>query len=415
MSVGDTSSAADRLAAAKLWLISTSHERGADLPYLAAALYALAAVHTDRVPRLAADRRWRLYANPSWLCRTEVTEIAGRLAHLVWHLLLDHSGRAAACHVAVGDAATWALAADACVRQVLDEAGVANSDLLSAADLALPPDGSSEAYFASLTRLPARSPTAGDISATPESECGSACDGAPRDYELPADADVGTIGDQAGEDIRRAVAIEFRGHVTGRGTLPGELVRWVSATLDPVAPWQQVLGAVVRQTAASVSGLTDYTYSRPSRRQAAVPRVILPATCRPLPEVAVVVDTSGSVDDGLLAQALGEVDGALRALGVGGSAITVLACDAAVHAVTRVRSARDARLVGAGGTDMRVGMATADALRPRPDVVIVLTDGYTPWPERPPPGSAVIAAMLGRERAKLPPTPAWARRVECVR
>jgi predicted metal-dependent peptidase len=414
MSVGDTPPAADRLAAAKLWLIATSHERGADLPYLAAALYALTTVPTDRVPRLAADRRWRLYANPEWLGRTKVTEIAGRLAHLVWHLLLDHSGRARACQVGSGESGTWALAADACVRQVLDDAGVANTDLLSAADLALPPGGSTEAYFASLTRLPARAPTAGDISATPESECGSACDSAPRDYELPADADVGTIGDLAAEDIRRAVAIEFQGHVTGRGTLPGELLRWVSATLDPVVPWQQVLGVAVRQAAASINGVTDYTYGRPSRRQAAVPRVILPATRRPLPEVAVVVDTSGSVDDGLLAQALGEVDGALRALGVGGSAITVLACDAAVHAVTRVRSARDVRLIGAGGTDMRVGMATADALRPRPDVVIVLTDGYTPWPDRPPPGSAVIAAMLGRERASMPPSPQWARRVECV-
>ena len=198
MSVADTASAADRLAAAKLWLISTSHDRGADLPYLAAALYALTTVPTDRVPRLAADRRWRLYANPEWLRRTEVTEIAGRLAHLVWHLLLDHSGRARACQVGSGESATWALAADACVRQVLDDAGVANTDLLSAADLGLPPGGSSEAYFASLTKLPARPPTAGDIAAMPESECGSACDGAPRDYELPADADIGTIGDLAG-------------------------------------------------------------------------------------------------------------------------------------------------------------------------------------------------------------------------
>jgi len=414
MSISDNASAADRLAAAKLWLVSTGHECGADLPYLAAALYALTTVPTDRVPRLAADRRWRLYANPSWMCRTEVTGIAGRLAHLVWHLLLDHAGRAAACHVGVDDSATWALAADACVRQVLDDAGVANTDLLSAADLELPVGGSSEAYFASLTKLPARPPTAADIAAMPTSECGSACDGAPRDYELPADADIGTVGDLQAEDIRRTVAIEFRGHVTGRGTLPGELLRWVSAALDPVVPWQQVLGAAVRHAAASVNGITDYTYSRPSRRQAAQPRVILPATRRPLPEVAVVIDTSASVDDGLLGQALGEVDGTLRALGVGGSAITVLACDAAVHAVTRVRSARDARLIGAGGTDMRVGMAAADALRPRPDVVIVLTDGYTPWPDRPPAGTVVVAAMLGRERAELPPTPQWAQRVECV-
>ena len=64
--------------------------------------------------------------------------------------------------------------------------------------------------------------------------------------------------------------------------------------------------------------------------------------------------------------------------------VTVLSCDAAVHTVARVRRARDVRLGGGGGTDMRVGLAAAAELRPRPDLVVVLTDGYTPWPERPP-------------------------------
>lgn len=37
--------------------------------------------------------------------------------------------------------------------------------------------------------------------------------------------------------------------------------------------------------------------------------------------------------------------------------------------------------VGGGGTDLREGFARALSSRPRPDVVVALTDGRTPWPE----------------------------------
>ena len=43
---------------------------------------------------------------------------------------------------------------------------------------------------------------------------------------------------------------------------------------------------------------------------------------------------------------------------------------------------------------MGQGIAAASALRPRPAVIIVLTDGYTPWPAEPPPGSRVIVGLL---------------------
>jgi hypothetical protein len=61
---------------------------------------------------------------------------------------------------------------------------------------------------------------------------------------------------------------------------------------------------------------------------------------------------------------------------------------------------------------MGAGIEAAAALRPRPTVVIVLTDGYTPWPDRPPPGIRVVVGLLseGAESAEWPP-PAWARTV----
>ena len=213
--------------------------------------------------------------------------------------------------------------------------------------------------------------------------------------------------------IRRLVAIAYREHITSRGDTPGDAWRWTQDILEPNIAWEPLLTSAVRRAVAWTTGRTHYTYTRRSRRQSALPDVLLPGTRRPVPNIAFVIDTSGSVDDTLLGRALGEVDGALRGLGVSGSSVTVLACDAAVQTVERVRHARDAKLAGGGGTDMRAGLAGAAELRPRPDLIVVFTDGYTPWPTEPPPSAAVIAAILGRHGHTMPPTPQWARRIEC--
>lgn len=47
------------------------------------------------------------------------------------------------------------------------------------------------------------------------------------------------------------------------------------------------------------------------------------------------------------------------------------------------KKASDVKVAERGGTDMRVGITTAQALRPTPDLIVVPTDGYTPWADRP--------------------------------
>ena len=47
---------------------------------------------------------------------------------------------------------------------------------------------------------------------------------------------------------------------------------------------------------------------------------------------------------------------------------------------------------------MGVGIAAAAAHRPKLDLVIVLTDGYTPWPAYKPAGMDVIVGIVGSTR-----------------
>jgi predicted metal-dependent peptidase len=136
-------------------------------------------------------------------------------------------------------------------------------------------------------------------------------------------------------------------------------------------------------------------------------QVVLPALRRPVPQVAVVCDTSGSMTADLLAMVLAEVEGLLRALGLARQ-VRVLACDTAVGPAQRVSSARQVQLTGGGGTNMGAGIDAAAALRPRPAVTVVLTDGYTPWPADAPKGMRIVVGLLG---AQAPDAPSWARAV----
>ena len=190
--------------------------------------------------------------------------------------------------------------------------------------------------------------------------------------------------------------------------MPNSLLRWAEQLLEPKVDWRKVLAAELRRGRSEVAGRVDYSYRRPSRRATAVADVILPSLRRPVPDVAVVCDTSGSMDESTLGRVLGEVDGILRAVGVGSTSVQVLAVDTAVHSARKVTSARQVELVGGGGTDMGAGLQAATELRPRPGVVVVLTDGFTPWPARAPRGVTVVIGLLGEH---APVGPVWARSV----
>ena len=242
-------------------------------------------------------------------------------------------------------------------------------------------------------------------------ECGSGAHAQAREWEL---GDDGGLGPHEGHLMRAQVANEILDCARkGIGTVPSNWKRWAEELLEPTVDWRRVLAAEVRRGVMAVAGCVDYTYRRPSRRATASPDVVLPALQKPVPEVAIVCDTSGSMSGDQLTTVLAEVEGLLKGIGLRGRGVRVLAVDAAVQTVRRVSSARQVSLVGGGGTDMGKGIAAAAALRPRPSVVVVLTDGMTPWPAQAPTGMRVIVGLidgpLGIGSSSTWRPPAWAR------
>jgi predicted metal-dependent peptidase len=390
------------LGAARLWAAR-------NFPYLATGLFGAEVVATPGTGTVSVDPRWRLRADPALAGEWSAAELGSVLVHHVCHLLRDHSTRAAAASVEPADSDVWIRAADAEINDDLIPAGLRlPGDPVRPADFGAPDGKLAEEYYQRLRAEKARSGDGRPGAGAPirsESEwldCGSGADGQPRE----SDDDSG-LDDWQADLLRRQVAQDVDRAGKEPGTVPAGLLRWAREVLSPKVDWRRLLAAELRRAVADVAGAADYSYRRPSRRASAVSSVVLPALRRPVPELAVVCDTSGSMSEELLAMALAEVEGLLRGLGLARQ-LRVLACDTAVGPAQRVTSARQVSLVGGGGTDMGAGIAAAHALRPRPAVCVVLTDGYTPWPREAPKGMRVVAGLLG---AGARDAPSWVRSV----
>jgi predicted metal-dependent peptidase len=155
-----------------------------------------------------------------------------------------------------------------------------------------------------------------------------------------------------------------------------------------------VLAGAIKRSIAHKAGQVDYSYRRPGRRR--IPNVVTPSMRRPVPTLAVVVDTSGSMSNDDIRAALSEVQGISRQVGVRGPQLRLLMVDADVHTVAPVFDVRAVEVRGGGGTDMRVGITGAETLSPKPDAIVVLTDGFTPWPDSPT-SSRLVIGLIGNE------------------
>lgn len=384
-------------------------------PYLAAALFALRPVESRRVPTMAVDRHWRCYVSPSFVARSSVEKLAGVWVHEVSHLLRDHHGRGD--RVAAerdlhgpGERLRMNIAADFEINDDVYGDGLprpgdaAVPSLLGLADGLL-----MEEYLREFTLGPR---TQGLVWL----DCGSGADGLDREWDLGPDGAHG-LSPQERDAVRFRVA---QGISARPGDVPKGWRRWAEEAFHPPQPWRDLLGAAIRSAATGQGAGEDYTYGRPARRSTSLPGVVLPSLRRRPPRVCVVVDTSGSVSDAELGSALLEVAAIARAVGGRRDLVSVLPCDAAAHTVRRLCHAEGVPLVGGGGTDLRTGFARALRTRPRPDVVVVLTDGQTPWPQERP-ACRTVVGLFPRERESwseddpdhVPDSPPeWAKVVE---
>lgn len=431
-------------------------------PYLASAVWALQPVAKPGIGAAAVDMYWRLYYDPDILSRWSVENLEGVLYHEICHLLRNHPERMKGLDQRISNIAADAEINDDLVRERVKFPSIPVTPQL----IGQPENLLAEEYYEALKnkeRNPAgdqmqndaavdllndrdnnslSNPTGNkssdsqdenntdispneagskeesdiddqndDKSPKPGSgRCGSCATGQMEPWEdaPPEKGSTSGISQIEAELIRRDVANQIKENMRSRGRIPGHWTRWADEKLNPQVDWRKQLGAAVRYAFTETSGSTDYSYRRPSRRQglAGSGNVIFPSMRSPVPSVAIIVDTSGSISDHMLIQALAELSGILNALGRY-EGIQVLAVDSTVQTCSRVFRPERVQLVGGGGTDMGIGLQAAARLKPLPQLVIVITDGFTSWPENPPRGMKAIVVLTGDGKA-----PDWANVIE---
>jgi predicted metal-dependent peptidase len=191
--------------------------------------------------------------------------------------------------------------------------------------------------------------------------------------------------------IARASAIA-RQH----GVMPGSLEAIVGATYEDPVPWEQVL---IDYMSACLG--QDENWSKRNRRYH---DAILPShKSNGMDELTIVADSSGSMFDKAIferiAVAVNHIVTVIKPMVVR----VIWADDDACSNIDLFEDGAEVVLhpKGGGGTDMRKPLAYV-AEQYDPEVVLLLTDSYTPWPEVPTPYPLIIGCTTDA------PCPDWA-------
>jgi len=410
-------------------------------PYLGLLLFSMSEVESPGLKTFGVDRWMRFYYDPEVVKKWSIDEIVGALYHECCHLLRRHHRRSELLFSSYSDkfdkGAFHRLSNQAEDLEINDDitkeyAAIKESGLpdrhkgfiklpkeaLKVTDYQIlgVKDGMlfEEIFHILARRRPQPPPIAGSTKragqiaendnhgasrdgaqeAAPASgRCGS-CAGGEFEWERGGGSNTESGLTETEVDIvLRRTAKEIISYAKSIGSVPEHMLRSANLILEPQISWHRQLTSCIRNSVAVASGYFDYSWRKNSRRHDQWDRILMPALVAPVPNVAIVCDTSGSMSECDLSAVMGEIKGILRAIGYR-DRVAVLSCDSDVHVVQRVFTETQVNLVGGGGTDMGAGIAAASKLRPAPDIIVVLTDGLTPWPPEPPPRSKVIVCIV---------------------
>jgi hypothetical protein len=189
-----------------------------------------------------------------------------------------------------------------------------------------------------------------------------------------------------------------------------DLLTWAEKTLTAKSGWRTLLRSSFARAVAYVQGNWEASRLRPSRRSELYPDLVIPGMAEPVLEVAVVLDVSGSMaqqydkappGSTIMDQAISELDSILRSFGQTG--VCVYASDTAVAWAGKVFDLNKVSITDLmGGTDLTVGIDAAYKAGGecyQPHIIVVLTDGWTDWPQKNKYRDAkIIAGIIGVTR-----------------
>jgi predicted metal-dependent peptidase len=174
------------------------------------------------------------------------------------------------------------------------------------------------------------------------------------------------------DEIKEAVLAAAQ--TAGAGNLPAGVKRMVQELTEPKMNWRELLRMQLESTIKS-----DYTWMRTSRKGWHMDAVMPGMQLEPMIDIAVAIDTSGSIGEAMLKDFLSEIQGIMDSFPA--YRIHVFCFDTDVHnpavyTSDNLESIAEYEPAGGGGTDFDAIYTYLKEQEIEPKRLVVFTDGY---------------------------------------
>jgi predicted metal-dependent peptidase len=361
-------------------------------PFFATLMMSMPMVETTEIPTAATDMK-SLFVNPEFIETLTDDVILFVLGHEIMHTALEHGLRRQ-----TRDPMRWNIAADYSINMTLKDCGFTVWDQALHDEKYRDPTSKLPMSADHIYNLLTKEQDQDGGGKGPQGQPGQPGQGQPGGkHHSPMLGDLkdpGTGNDPAAEerirkDIQQRVA-QAATIARMTGNMSGGLERFVQGILDPKVPWQEMLRHYMHKVKQD-----EENWSRRNRRFA---DFFLPARHNErMGEIVLIGDTSGSIGNDELKQYMTEAAAIVEA--VKPERVRILWADTKVAGEQLFEDGEEIvpKPKGGGGTDMRVPLSHAETFEP--EVVVLFTDGYTPWPAAETPYPLIVCCTTS---AKVP-------------
>lgn len=174
------------------------------------------------------------------------------------------------------------------------------------------------------------------------------------------------------DEFREAVINSAMANGLGAGNLPGNVKKMIGELTQPQMDWRELLNLTLTSTVK-----TDYSWRRPSRRAFHMDAILPCMDPGEAIDIAVAIDTSGSISSTMLKDFLGEVQGAMESFAA--YKIHLFCFDTAVHNPVNftsddINELTEYELGGFGGTAFEPIFQHLKDAEVTPERLVVFTD-----------------------------------------
>jgi predicted metal-dependent peptidase len=327
-------------------------------------------------PTAATDGR-NFYYNTRFIKMLRPKEIEFLFGHEVLHCVYDHFGRRGE-----RDPQLWNIANDYCVNQDLKEHNVGEfiTSVPCLYDKKYRGMSSEEVYddlYQNATKIDISKLMVqmldehlfGDRDGEDDKEGNKEDDKEGKGPPRLSEAEKQQIRDEIKEAMLAAAAASG-----DAGNLPGGVKRLIQELTEPKMNWRELLRMQLESTIKS-----DYTWMRASRKGWHMDADMPGMKLDPMIDIAVAIDTSGSIGEAMLKDFLSEIQGIMDSFPA--YKIHVFCFDTDVHNPAQYDSDNldeitDYQPAGGGGTDFDAIYNYLKAEEIEPKRLVVFTDGY---------------------------------------